>query len=453
MLEICAQLRRDAPGIEWICMTRADAMDSELARAMSAAGCREISYGVESGAAKVQKAIGKRLDLEKVPEAFRATREAGMNAVLMLMVGNPGDDLETTRETAEFLRRLDPDRVLVNTTKVYPGTGIHATAAAAGVIPPGFYEGDEHQPPVYTVERTLAELERMKALLPSRTVYIESGAGCVNGCCALRRAAPKAGLAAALAQAALRAERAVLGGGESLLTPGLDALLDDAESLGIHDLALYTTARPLADEGRTARLRERRDLRRIIVPLLSHDAGRHDARSLVPGALALTRLGLLRWIKRGGEACAWLQPQAEDLPGLAAWVRRLVDDGVREILLARRETPPGWGGMELEDSPRLAAFAAAAGEAAAAVSGTGAALSVFGLPACLWDGALAPRHEGRALYDETVSGAAPAVNCRARRRPLMAFGAPCGGCSLRDSCDGVRADDLARRGEGELHAR
>ncbi|MEK7382183.1 MAG: radical SAM protein, partial [Elusimicrobiota bacterium] len=52
VLEICRLLRRQAPDIRWICMTRADAMDFELARAMSAAGCREISYGVETGSAK-----------------------------------------------------------------------------------------------------------------------------------------------------------------------------------------------------------------------------------------------------------------------------------------------------------------------------------------------------------------------------------------------------------------
>ena len=128
------------------------------------------------------------------------------------------------------------------------------------------------------------------------------------------------------------------------------------------------------------------------------------------------------------------------------------DEGAREVLLIHREPPSGWGGRVLEDSPRLEAFAAAARAATAAVGRTGASLSVFGLPPCLWDGALAPRHEGRALYDETVSGSAPAVNYRARRRPLMAFGAACAGCSLRNSCDGIWADYLARHGEGALRA-
>ncbi|MCM2304733.1 MAG: B12-binding domain-containing radical SAM protein, partial [Elusimicrobia bacterium] len=274
VLEICALLRREAPGIQWICMTRADAMDPALARAMAAAGCREISYGVESGSPRVQKSIGKRLDLELVPAAFAATREAGMQAVLMLMVGNPGDDLESTRETATFLRGVDPDRVLVHKTKVYPGTGIHAAASAAGVVPAGFYDGDDHQAPVYTVERTLAQIEEMKVLLPSRTHYVEAAPGCVNGCCALRRPArnPGKALSAALAQSALRAERAVLGGGEALLIGGLDAALDDAEALQLHDVSLYTTGRPLADARTAARLRARRELRRVVVPLFSPDA-------------------------------------------------------------------------------------------------------------------------------------------------------------------------------------
>jgi len=454
VLEICALLRREAPGIQWICMTRADAMDPELAREMAAAGCREISYGIESGSPRVQKAIGKRLDLELVPAAFAATRAAGMQAVLMLMVGNPGDDLESTRETAAFLRGVEPDRVLVHRTKVYPGTAIHATAASAGVIPPGFYEGDDHQAPVYTVERSLAQIDEMKALLPSRTHYVEASPGCVNGCCSLRRPARRleAALSAALAQSALRSERAVLGGGEALLIDGLEGVLDDAEALQIHDLSLYTTARPLADARRVAVLRARRELRRAVVPLYSPDAARHDARARVPGALAQTKLGQRRWLSSGGEVWAWLLPMEEDLPELASWARRLAAEGVREALLSYREPPPGWGGLTLEDSPRLETFAAAAAEAARAAGEAGLALSVFGLPPCLWDGGLAPRHEDRALYDEAVSGPAAAVSLRARRGPRRAFGPACAGCARRPSCDGVWADYLARHGEGELHA-
>ncbi|MBI2788286.1 MAG: cobalamin B12-binding domain-containing protein [Elusimicrobia bacterium] len=454
VLEICAGLRREAPGIRWICMTRADAMDPALAREMAAAGCREVSYGVESGSAKVQKAIGKRLDLELVTAALAATREAGMQAVLMLMVGNPGDDLETTRETADFLRGLEPDRVQVHTTKVYPGTAIHAKAAAAGVIPPGFYDGDEHRPPLYTVERTAAQLAEMQVLLPSRTHYLEAGAGCVNGCCSLRKPVSKnkAVLASALAQTAFRAERGVLGGGESLLIPELDAVLDDADALQVFDLSLYTTARPLADARLVSRLRARKDTRRVVVPLLSPDASRHDARARVPGALTQTTVGLRRWVQSGGEVLAWLLPMPEDLPGLPAWTKRLAAEGVREAVLVHREPPPGWGGLPLEDTPRLRPFAAAAAEAALAAEDAGLAVSVFGLPPCLWDGALAPRHEDRALYDEAVSGAAAPVTTRSRRAPRQAFAPSCASCSRRASCDGVWADYLARHGEGELRA-
>lgn len=448
---LCADLEREAPGIEWICMTRADAMDAETAAAMSAAGCREVSYGVESGSPRVQKAIGKRLRLDLVPAAFEQTRAAGMDAVLMMMVGNPGDGAETTRETAAFLGGLDPDRVLVHTTKVYPGTGLHATAAAAGVVPPDFYEGDEHRPPVFTVERTLPELEAMRALLPSRTLYVETGAGCVNGCCSLRRTRTGVASTAALLHAARRAERAVLGGGESLLLKGLDGLLDDAGDLEIHDLSLYTAARPLADERLAASLRARKDLRTVVVPLFAPDAARHDARARVPGALAQTKLGLRNWRRLGGEVWAWLQPGAA-LGGLAAWTARLAAEGVGRALLVHREPPPGWGGLPLEDCARLSDFADAALPAARAARAAGLELSVFGLPPCVWDEGAAPRHEDRALYDEAASGPAEPVSLRSRRAPRLAFARACESCRARPRCAGVWADYLARHGEEELHA-
>jgi len=222
--------------------------------------------------------------------------------------------------------------------------------------------------------------------------------------------------------------------------------------LEIHDLGLYTTARPLADERLAARLRSRRDLRRLLVPLFSGDGERHDSSVKVPGALAQTMLGLRRWVRLGGEVGVWLLPSRAEMAGLGPWVRRLACEGVKEVLLAHREQPPGWGGLSLEDCPGLKSFAEAAAEAARAASETGLSLSVFGLPACLWDGRLAPRHELRALYDETISGASSPESCRARRRPRMAFGAACGTCSRKASCDGVRGDFLARYGEEDLHA-
>ena len=53
-------------GIHWICNSRVDAVDRELLRAMKRAGCRMVSYGVESGDPDILKATRKGRDARSI---------------------------------------------------------------------------------------------------------------------------------------------------------------------------------------------------------------------------------------------------------------------------------------------------------------------------------------------------------------------------------------------------
>ncbi|MFA6316008.1 MAG: radical SAM protein, partial [Elusimicrobiota bacterium] len=358
--EVSDRLVRRKIRLKWICMTRPDSVPPGLLKKMGLAGCREIAYGLETGSPKVQRRIGKRMRLERVGPALEATREAGISSTLMLMVGNPGESRDTVRETAGFCSRLEPDRVLVHTTKVYPGTTLHDAALAQGVIPPGFYDRDDHNAPPYTGEMTLAELKALKNLLQPRTTYLGAGAGCVNGCCPLRKppARAGAGLDKLLALASLRTERTVLGGGEPFLRPDLPDLLDKARVLQMHGLWLYTTARPLARktgapwESLAGSLRSD-VLRGIVVPLFSAEAGQHDRRSLAEGSLTQARAGMVRWRNAGGLVHAWLHLSAENIGSLPDWVRWLADHGIGRASFLFGSDPPGWGGTPWKDLPPM----------------------------------------------------------------------------------------------------
>jgi radical SAM superfamily enzyme YgiQ (UPF0313 family) len=451
-LEVCARLAAVRPRPDWICMTRPDAVDAPLLRRMAQAGCREVSYGLESGSPEVQRRTGKRMRLERVGPAFAATKAAGIAPVLMLMVGNPGDSPRTMRETAAFCRPLEPDRVQTHTTRVYPGTRLHDLADREGIIPEGFYDRDDPHAPPYTAEHSAAQLERLKAMLRPRTVYVAAGAGCVNGCCELRRPRRRADLKPLLALASLRAERTVLGGGEPFLRRDLPAVLAACRGIGMHGLRFYTTARPLADRDCGALLTG--DLARgIVVPLYSPDPAEHDRRAGVPGALQQTRLGMLRWRKADGLVQAWAHLDKKNIQDLPGWLGWLAGNGVTETTFLYGGSPAGWGGLPWEELPRMAQAAQALKESLPKARRLGLSVSVFGIPECLSPDDDLAREESCAPFDELLPASGEPVALAAlRRRGLKAQMPVCRKCRRRELCEGTWKRYLDIYGEEEFRA-
>ncbi|MFA5115978.1 MAG: radical SAM protein [Candidatus Omnitrophota bacterium] len=181
-LEICEEIVRRGIKIRWSCMTRADYVDSVLLGKMSGAGCFEVSYGIESGSEKIQRLIGKKLDLKKAREAFRLTGKAGMRSILMLMVGNVGESARTIKETLDFIKDLDPDNILVKIVKVYPGIKIHDIFEKKGLLKKDYYLSCDHHPPVFTVNHSEGELEELSGMIQPRITYIQVSGACNNNC-------------------------------------------------------------------------------------------------------------------------------------------------------------------------------------------------------------------------------------------------------------------------------
>ncbi|TNF34452.1 MAG: B12-binding domain-containing radical SAM protein, partial [Deltaproteobacteria bacterium] len=175
-LAVSRALAERALGVRWSVMTRTDHVDVELLRAMAEAGCVEVAFGVESGSWTVQRAIDKRLAPDTIGPAFAAAREAGVRAVLMLMVGNPGETPATVRETIARVRGLEPDRVLIKTAKLEPGSRLWADEEAAGRVGEATLAGPVPYPPHLESAFSAADIAGFKERLHPRTSWIDLGA-------------------------------------------------------------------------------------------------------------------------------------------------------------------------------------------------------------------------------------------------------------------------------------
>lgn len=120
--------------IEWSCMTRVNLVDSKLLKLMRQAGCWSIHYGVESGSQRLLDLIDKGITIQQVKDAFKWTREAGIEIKAFFMLGLPTETKEESLQTIAFSKAIDPDWVQFTVTVPYPGTKLFELANKESAI-------------------------------------------------------------------------------------------------------------------------------------------------------------------------------------------------------------------------------------------------------------------------------------------------------------------------------
>lgn len=119
-------------GFRWVCNSRVDTIDYELACEMKAAGCELISFGVESGNAAILESSKKGITLDQIREGIGATKRAGILTFAYFIIGLPGETEETIEDTIRFARELDPDYCNFHVATPFPGTELYTMAKQNG---------------------------------------------------------------------------------------------------------------------------------------------------------------------------------------------------------------------------------------------------------------------------------------------------------------------------------
>ena len=131
-LALLEELIRRRLDITWSCMSRVDMVDLEMLKLMKRAGCHQVAFGIESASPEILRNVRKHLDLDRAARVARETRKAGLDLRLMFMFGNPGETLQTMRDTLALALRLNPDLFVFNITVPFPGTEMYGWAKSEG---------------------------------------------------------------------------------------------------------------------------------------------------------------------------------------------------------------------------------------------------------------------------------------------------------------------------------
>ncbi|MEM2953215.1 MAG: radical SAM protein [Candidatus Bathyarchaeia archaeon] len=123
--KICEEMKRRNFKLPWDCRTRVDSISENLLALMRAANCQLIHFGVESGSQKILNAMRKGTTVEQNERAIKWAKKAGILVAVSVIIGYPGENENTIKETMDFIKKTEPDYVYVCVPTPYPGTELY----------------------------------------------------------------------------------------------------------------------------------------------------------------------------------------------------------------------------------------------------------------------------------------------------------------------------------------
>jgi anaerobic magnesium-protoporphyrin IX monomethyl ester cyclase len=170
---LAESIAKEKLGIKWYCNSRVDLVSEGLLKKMYEGGCRGISFGIESGSQKVLDLAEKGTKIEQAELAIRSAKATGMKVHCSFILGLPGENWNTIRETIAFVKRTLPTGAQFNVAVPYPGTRLYEIALNKGWIRKGVSWQDmfQHEAVMSTKELSCEDLNEARKLA-YRALYL-----------------------------------------------------------------------------------------------------------------------------------------------------------------------------------------------------------------------------------------------------------------------------------------
>lgn len=169
VVDLCKRIVKSGMRIAWYCDMRVDCVSENMLKWMRKSGCFAIAFGVESGSEKILKNIGKGITKNQIRDAVRMTKNAGIRAYALLMVGNMGETDGTVVETIDLMNEVKIDIYSTNGfVWVYPGTVYYDIMKKKNKINDEYWLEESDEMPILYDEFNQQDLERWERMLTSR---------------------------------------------------------------------------------------------------------------------------------------------------------------------------------------------------------------------------------------------------------------------------------------------
>ena len=118
---------------------RVETVTQRMLGELAAAGCKHITYGVESGSERIRREVMlRKVSNQRLIDVFRWTREAGIITTANYMLGMPHETRADLEMTLALHHELQPHDFGYFVFYPYPGTPLFKTCRDLGILPEGY---------------------------------------------------------------------------------------------------------------------------------------------------------------------------------------------------------------------------------------------------------------------------------------------------------------------------
>ena len=159
---VCRGIVRRGLELKWSCYANPAFISEQMVDLMLEAGCTSLEFGTDAGCDTMLEAMGKDFNIADIQRASAICRRAGMPFCHSLLLGGPGETMQTVQKTLETIEKTQPTAAICMVgIRVFPNTALAETARSQGVVS----AQTDFLRPVFYISEKMAD-----AILP----YIES---------------------------------------------------------------------------------------------------------------------------------------------------------------------------------------------------------------------------------------------------------------------------------------
>jgi radical SAM superfamily enzyme YgiQ (UPF0313 family) len=134
---VCREIIRRKLSIKWSCYCHPGFVTRELVDLMLESGCTGMEFGSDAANDAMLVNMGKNFSTNDLRKASDICRQSDMPFCHSLLLGGPGETMETAKQTFNAIQDMAPTAVICMVgIRIFPGTKLYHLSIEEGVIDP-----------------------------------------------------------------------------------------------------------------------------------------------------------------------------------------------------------------------------------------------------------------------------------------------------------------------------
>jgi len=134
---LCREMIKRKLPVKWSCYANPGFVTPKLIELMISAGCTGVEFGSDAANQTMLNNMGKNFTVDDLRNASAVCRQSGIAFCHSLLLGGPGETMDTIHQTVDTVREMSPTAVICMIgIRVFPGTRMSLIALKEGMISP-----------------------------------------------------------------------------------------------------------------------------------------------------------------------------------------------------------------------------------------------------------------------------------------------------------------------------